>query len=157
MAHMSELFIGHYASAEDASTDYDAVAAAHDSGAVGHVELAVVAAGTGGAVTIQRHDKMGGVHLTHGLSDELKAGTQEVERGAVALLVVSTEDDAKTVDTTATRATSRATHASTHVYLGDSNFGFGNAPPSDELGEPEVSSDDAGVQGLGRGPEERLT
>ena len=40
MAHASQmLFIGHYAGVVEASADYDAVAAAHETGATGHIEF----------------------------------------------------------------------------------------------------------------------
>jgi hypothetical protein len=157
MAHMNQLFIGHYAAAADASADYDSVAAAHESGAAGHLEAAVVARDVTGGLTLERHARMGGIHLGHGPSDELKSGTQEVERGTVALLVVSTEGDAKAVDTAVTRASARASHPVDHGYLGGADFGFASGPPADEVGGAPESADDGGVPGSGSGQEGRLT
>ena len=156
MAHMNQLFIGHYASVADASADYDSVAAAHESGVTGHLEAAVVARDAGGTLTLDRHSKLGGIHLVHGPSDELKSGTQEIERGTVALLVISTEDDAKVVDTAVTRATSRASHPVDHGYLGGSDIGFADSPPPDEVGGAPTA-DDSGLPSTGSGSEGRLT
>ena len=157
MAQIQMLFIGDYASVADASADYDSVAAAHESGATGHLEAAVVARDAAGTLTLERHSRMGGIHLAHGPSNELKAGTQEVERGSVALLVISNEDDAKTVDTTVTRATARASHPVDHVHLGGSDVGFVAGPRSDEVGGPAATAYDSGVGDTGSGSEERLT
>ena len=157
MAHTSQLFIGHYASVAEASADYDSVAAAHESGATGHVEAAVVTRDVAGSLTLDRHAKMGGIHLIHGPSDELKAGTQEIERGTVALLVVSTEEDAKAVDSAVTRSTSRASHPIDHGYLDGSDVGFVTSPPPDEVGGAPAGEDDSGVPESGSGSEGRLT
>jgi hypothetical protein len=157
MAHTSQMsFIGQYASVADASADYDSVAAAHDSGAIGHVEAAVVARDVAGTLTLGRHSKMGGIHVAHGPSDELKAGTQYVERGSVALLVISTEDDTKAVDTAVTRATARVSQPVEHVYLGGSDVGFASGPPSDEVGGAPATASDSGEADTEPGPEERL-
>jgi len=156
MAHPSQmLFIGLYGGVADASADYDSVAAAHDSGATGHLEAAVVARDAGGTLTLQRHAKMGGIHLAHGPSNELKAGTQEMERGSIALLVISTEDDAKAVDAAVTRATTRDSHPVDHDYLGGADVGFATGPPPEELGGAPVT-DDSGVASTGSGEEGRL-
>jgi hypothetical protein len=158
MAHTGQmLFIGNYASVADASADYESVAAAHDSGATGHVEAAVVARDAAGTLTLGRHSKMGGIHLAHGPSDELKAGTQYVERGSVALLVIYPEDGAKAVDAAVTRASARASQPVDHVYLGGSDVGFAAGPPSDEVGGAPATAYDGGVADTGAGPEERLT
>jgi hypothetical protein len=69
---------------------------------------------------------MGGMHLGKGPSTELKAGTQEVERGTVALLVVSDEADVKAIDEAVTRAGTRASHEADHSYGGSSDFGVGD-------------------------------
>jgi hypothetical protein len=157
MAHMDQLFIGHYASAADASADYDAVAAAHESGATGHLEAAVVARGQGGGLTLERHAKMGGMHLGHGPSNELKVGTQEIERGTVALLVVSTPDDAKHVDAAVTRATSRASHHVDGDSAGNVAFGVEDSPPDDEIGGGPPIAYDVGPSDTGSRSEGRLT
>ena len=143
MAHASQmLFIGHYAGVVEASADYDAVAAAHETGATGHIEAAVVARDTEGTLTLPRHARMGGMHLGHGPSNELKAGTQYLERGSVALLVISDDDDAKAVDTAVTRATARASQPVDHTYAGGSGVSF---------------ADDTGAGDIGSGQEGRLT
>ena len=158
MAHRSQtLFIGNYTSVADASADYDSVAAEHASGAIGHLEAAVVARDVAGTLTLQRHSKLGGIHLGHGPSDELKAGTQYVDRGSLALLVISTEEDAKAVDTSVTRASARASRPVDHGYLGGSDVGFASGPPSDEFGGAPATTDDSGVADTGSGSEERLT
>jgi hypothetical protein len=143
MAHKSQmLFIGHYDGVADASADYDAVAAAHDSGETGHLEVAVVTRDVTGALTLPRHARMGGMHLGHGPSNELKAGTQYLERGSVALLVVGDDDDAKAVDAAVTRATARDSQPVDHAYTGGSGVSF---------------AEDTGAGDIGSGQEGRLT
>jgi hypothetical protein len=142
MTHGSEIvFIGGYKNVSDASADYDSVAAAQGNGSTGRVEVAVVSRDTAGTLAIQRHARLGGIHVTHGPTDELKAATQEVERGAVALLVISAEDDAKAVDTATTRAAIRTSHVVEHFYLGNPDAGFNSGAPSDEVGGPPVGYD----------------
>jgi hypothetical protein len=132
MAHPSQLFIGHYGTAADAATDYDAIAATHDSGATGHIEVAVVSRDADGELTLQRHAKMGGMHLGHGPSNELQAGTQEIERGTVALLVVCNDSDVSAVDGAVTRATSRASHEADHSFPGGTSYGVGEVGSGSE-------------------------
>ena len=158
MANTSQtLFIGNYASVADASADYDSVAAEHASGAIGHVEAGVVARDVAGTLTLERHSRLGGIHLGHGPSDEFKAGTQYLERGTLALLVISTEEDAKAVDTAATRASARASRPVDHGYLGGSDVGFASGPPSAEVGGAPATADDSGGADTGSGSEGRLT
>ena len=146
MAHKGgTAFIAGYGSVSDASADYDAVEAAHGSEGLGHLEAAVVSRDATGSLTIERHARLGGVHLVHSPTDDLKSLAQEVEQGSVALLVISGADDAKAVNTAATRATTRTSHEVEHFYLSNSDAGFYTAPPSDEVGGPAVAGYDGGV------------
>jgi hypothetical protein len=145
MTHKSEIvFIGGYENVSDASADYDAVAAAQSTGTTGHLEAAVVSRDPSGALALDRHARLGGIHLAHGPTDELRGATQEVARGSVALLVVCAQEDAKEVDAAAKRATARTTRAA-ELYRGGSGAGFAAGPPSDEVGGAPEGGYDGGV------------
>ena len=128
MAHSETAFIGSYPGTAEASLDYEAVAAAHAAGNLGHLEAAVVARADDGALALDRHERMGGIHLTHGPTDELLMLAEEVEQGSTALLVISAADDAAGVEAAVTRATARSAHPVQHFGLAEGGFAGGGTP-----------------------------
>lgn len=149
MAHRSETaFVGAYDSVPAAGADYEAVAALHGTGATDHLEAAVVSRGPSGALTFEQHARMGGIHLSHGPTDELKRVAEEVERGSVALLVISAEGDARLVADAASHATTTASHTVQHFGLEDGAFAGGGIPDPAE-GDAGTGFTDGQVGQLG--------
>lgn len=138
MAHRSETaFVGAYDSVSAASADFEAVTTLHESGATDRLEAAVVARAATGALTFERHARLGGVHVAQGPTDELKRIAEEVVRGSVVLLVISAEGDARLVAEAASHADSTSSHGIEQFSLEDGAFAGG--------GTPNLAEGDAGT------------
>lgn len=121
-------FVGLYNSVSDASVAYAAVAALEATGATDPLEAAVVTRATTGELTFGQHARMGGVHLAHGPTDELQRIAEEVERGSVALLVISAESDATVIAGAAGHPRSTASHDIEQFSLETEAFAGGGTP-----------------------------
>jgi hypothetical protein len=121
-------FVGSYDSVSDADFAYEAVAALRATGTTDPLEAAVVSRATTGELTFGQHARMGGLHLAFGPSDDLQLIAEEVERGTVALLVISSRGDANLVAETAGHPLSTASHDIEQFTLESGAFAGGGSP-----------------------------
>jgi hypothetical protein len=142
MSHQtSTAFVGTYDSVEAASADFDAVARLREGGQVGHVEAAVVSRDDAGRLTWDRHERLGGIHLSHAPTDDLVRLSDQIEAKAVALVVLGSAEDCAAVTRAATGAGASVTQAVQHPGLAEGYFaGGGGTMPEDSGGGYEDGS-----------------
>jgi len=149
MAHGTlNAYVGTYGSVEDASADYDAVAELRKEGATGHLEAAVMRRDQVGKLTMERHDRLGGLHLSHAPSQELNRISDQIEANVVALVVLGSAEDAAQVGKAATRASSGRTTEIEHLGLADGYFADGGGSPSSLGDDPGFEDGSVGHLGV---------
>ena len=148
MAHKNDTaFVGTYDTVDAASADFDAVSALHHGGGVGHLEAAVLSRDHVGKLSWDRHEKLGGIHLSHAPSDELVRLSDRLAADAVALVVIGSADDSAAVARAAAGARDPRTEAVEHPGMAEGYFaGGGGAAPG--TGE-ETGFEDGSVGHLG--------
>jgi hypothetical protein len=142
----STAFLGSYDTVDAATTDLDAVNELHHSGGVGHVEVAIVSRDDIGKLTWNRHERLGGIHLSHAPSEELTRLSDQLEAASVTLVVIGSVDDAAAAEHAATHAGERTTKAVEHPSLAEGYFsGGGGADPGGQTGFEDGSVGHLGV------------
>ena len=88
----STALIGTYASVAEADADLASVVKAHGDSRLGHLEVAVLV-DNGSGPKVHRHEKVGGHHVFHGMSDDMTRLGWSLPGDAVTLAVLCEDSD----------------------------------------------------------------
>jgi hypothetical protein len=127
--------IGTYPSVGVADADLDQVVAAHKDADLGHLEVAVYTDDGRGA-QVQRHERLGGLHLGKHASDDLTRVSWTLPGDPVSLVVLCHDGDVAALQAVLTGATATRTQVVDHPSAADEFF-EGSTPmdrPRDSTG-----------------------
>lgn len=139
-------FVGTYDSVDAASADFDAVGALHHGGGLGHVEAAIISRDSIGKLSWDRHERIGGMHMSHSPSDTLVRLSDQLDSDTVELVVLGDASDTAKAATAAAGAKDPRTVTIEHQSMADGFFsGGGGQMPSGHTGYEDGSVGHLGV------------